>query len=80
MPTATIEYTDTFAGEANYSWVERHTFDIDGLTNRQVELRARELVGLTGIRCSREDYGDMVTWIPQPWCTIAFLTYNWDEE
>ena len=40
MTTATIEITDTFGGEANYSWVERKTFDIDGLTDRQIELKA----------------------------------------
>ena len=80
MPTATIEYTDTFGGEANYSWVERHTFDIDGLTNRQVELHARSLIGLTGVRCNRDDYGDMVAWRPHHTCTIAFLTYDWDQE
>lgn len=28
-----IEYTDTFAGEANYSWVRRHTVTVPELTH-----------------------------------------------
>lgn len=28
-----VEYTDTFAGEANYSWVERHIISMPELTH-----------------------------------------------
>ena len=28
-----IEITDTFGGEANYSWVRRHSFDVPELTH-----------------------------------------------
>ena len=78
MSTATIELTDTFGGQANYSWVERETFCIDGMTDRQIELTARSLVGLTGIRCARVDYGDMIEWRPHNACMVAFLTFNYD--
>ena len=77
MTTATIEITDTFGGEANYSWVERKTFDVDGLTDRQIELKARELIGLTGVRCDRVDFGDMVRWDVRGACICAFLTYDY---
>lgn len=26
-----IELTDTFGGEANYAWVDRHSFDCNGM-------------------------------------------------
>lgn len=28
-----VEYTDTFAGEANYSWVQRHKITVPELTH-----------------------------------------------
>ena len=33
MHTYDIEYTDTFAGEANYAWVRRYTVDMPELTH-----------------------------------------------
>ena len=33
MNTYTVEYTDTFAGEANYSWVKRTTVYVPELTH-----------------------------------------------
>ena len=79
--TAHIEMTDTFNGQANYCWIKQETFDvdIDTTTQRQVERRARALVGLTGVRCTRSDYGDReVRWDVQGANICAFLTYDWD--
>ena len=33
MNTYSVEYTDTFAGEANYSWVRRATVSVPELTH-----------------------------------------------
>ena len=74
---ANVEFTDTFGGEANYCWVERQSFECEGMTDRQIERKARELVGLSGIRCRREDFGDMVAWYPRNSCTVAFLTFDY---
>ena len=77
---AQVELTDTFGGEANYSWVKRAEFVCDGMTDRQIERKAREEIGLTGVRCKREDLGDMVAWYPHNSCTVAFLTFDdWSE-
>lgn len=44
-----VEHTDTFAGEANYSWVVRESFDMpDDATQRQIVRKAKELIGETG--------------------------------
>jgi hypothetical protein len=76
---AEIELTDTYGGQANYSWVDRYSFDCEGMTDRQIERKARALIGLTGVRCQRFDYGDMVEWRPYRSATVAFLTFNdWD--
>ena len=45
-----VELTDTFGGQANYSWVHRHTLDdTDRLTERALVRRAKALVGLNGV-------------------------------
>ena len=74
---AQVELTDTFGGEANYSWVRRYEFETDGMNDRQIERKARELVGLTGVKCDREDYGDMVRWNVRDACVCCFLTFKY---
>jgi hypothetical protein len=74
---AYIELTDTFGGEANYSWVKRYEFDAAEMSARQIERKARDLVGLTDVKCSRVDYGDMVEWRPRNACMVAFLTFEY---
>ena len=46
------EITDTFAGEANYSWVRRETITLpDSASDRTIVRRAKAALGLTGCRC-----------------------------
>ena len=77
MAKAFVEVTDTFGGEANYSWVDRHDFEADGLTDRQVERKARALAGLTGVNTRRSDYGDEVRWDVVGANICAFLSYEY---
>jgi len=82
------EYTDTFAGEANYCWVKRGIIR-DSEHRRQTytpdhwrEVRARickaakREAGLTGVRCDREDWGDMIAYRPRGMATILFVEIN----
>lgn len=88
-----IEYTDTFSGEANYSWVRRAKVTMPELTHygytgstdgsyakanrvyqRELMRRAKAAIGLTGARGRREEYGDMVAFVPRGSCTIMFIT------
>ena len=55
---ANVEMTDTFGGEANYCWVRRASFLCDGLTDRQIILRAKAAMGVTGYRSNTAAYGD----------------------
>lgn len=51
MTIWTVEHTDTFAGEANYGWVNRQTFEMpEDATQRQIVRKAKELIGETGNR------------------------------
>jgi hypothetical protein len=78
-----VEYTDTFGGEANYSWVVRATVDMPDITHygkahrsfdRELVRRAKKVLGLSGIRCEREYYGDTIRLTPRGTATTVFIT------
>ena len=73
MVAWTAELTDTFAGEANYSWVQRETVELPGdATDRQIALAVKAALGLTGVRCRSFNHGDMLEFHPYGSCTVAF--------
>ena len=73
------EYTDTFGGEANYSWVRRATLFCHAKHGKRDVLRAaRAALGLTGIKGDIvADYGDEYHWKPRGACAV--LMVRWDE-
>jgi len=77
------EYTDTFAGEANYCWVRRGIIrdaqprrevyvagDWDKIKQRICNAARRE-AGLAGVKSRRSDFGDMVRY--DQGCTVLFV-------
>lgn len=88
-----VEYTDTFAGEANYSWVRRATVELlasepdhvytSAATvarkrrayNRELVMKAKAAMGLTGVRGRMFNYGDMFEFRPYRSCTVMFITF-----
>jgi hypothetical protein len=91
-----VELTDTFGGEANYSWVRRAkvaspewtTFkDWDGNGRREPRAfqrtlmrRAKAAVGLTGIRGRTESYGDTYEFRPYGMCQVMFVTWDYSAD
>ena len=76
--TYNIEMTDTFAGEANYCWVKRATFDApDNVSRLALVRRAKGLMGLNGVRCRTYDHGDMVEIRPRGACVVMFITHRY---
>lgn len=77
-----IEVTDTFGGEANYSWVRRYTMDSRvGEPQRELVRRAKALAGWTGMRCAVDAYGDAYAIRPvgrSAPCWVAFV--NWTDD
>lgn len=73
-----LELTDTYAGEANYSWVKRAALVYaTEPTDRALILAAKRALGLTGIKCTREDWPDTGATIqldPRGLCQRAFIT------
>jgi hypothetical protein len=68
------EYTDTFGGEANYCWVKRG--ELHATTDLSRVREAKAAVGLSGVRCRREDLGDMIALYPYGICRVLFITWN----
>lgn len=71
MTTYTIEVTDTFGGEANYSWVRRYQYKARTMRGAICKL-AREY----GKGWKLEsNYGDMARYNLSGACICAFVTY-----
>jgi len=71
------EFTDTYGGEANYSWVKRATIEGDsGLSNLAVLRRAKAALGLSGLRGKTHHYGDMIEFRPYGMACVMFVTYR----
>jgi len=75
-----IEITDTFNGEANYSWVTRESFnfpegiDISDLTAIR---KAKKLMGWNGLKCKKEDYGDQICLRPSNGASVVmFISFH----
>ena len=72
-----VEYTDTFSGQANYAWVTRKTLELpDNVPDRTLVRAAKAALGMTGVRCKREDMGDAIALRPVGANTIIFITPN----
>ena len=71
------ELTDTFCGEANYSWVRRAELELpDTATPRQLITAAKAALGLTGCRCVKSYLGDLIELRPSGSCTVAFISFK----
>ena len=72
-----LELTDTFAGEANYSWVRRGEIAASGDTSRvAIVRRAKKWAGLSGLRCRVYDYGDAIDIRPHGRCVVLFVIWS----
>ena len=74
MKTFTIEITDTFGGEANYSWVRRYTYRAKSFRGA-IGMLAREYGG--GWRKEIE-CGDYAQYKMRGACITCFITVTFD--
>ena len=71
-----VEVTDTFGGEANYSWVRRYEVEVpEGASNRSIVRKVKKEIGYTGVRCQTTDWGDTITLDPRGCCERVFITF-----
>lgn len=72
-----IEVTDTFGGEANYSWVKRHEIrGMEGKSDLAVVRAVKKLIGWNGHRCRVENFGDEIWLYPAGVCQVCFITFH----
>jgi len=70
------ELTDTFGGEANYSWVNRKEMVLpDNLTDVGIVRRVKAEYGMTGCKFgSRDNFGDTIAlWYPDGNAVVLFI-------
>ena len=73
--TIRAEITDTFGGEANYSWVKRATFE----SNKSVLSIIRQVkkdFGYNGCRAKTEHFGDSIAIRPYGACVVIFIDFE----
>ncbi len=66
-----VEVTDTFCGEANYSWIRRYSIRARDLSHAVRVGKAA--AGYAGVRCNRSDFGDSVWLDPRGECVRIFI-------
>ena len=72
-----VELTDTFGGEANYSWVNRKTILVDeNISDLKAVRLAKKAVGITGLKCKRENYGDEIRLDIVGANLVCFIIFN----
>ena len=75
------EYTDTFAGEANYAWVRRATIPTRGHTESQASImrRAKAALGLTGVKGRTTQQGGTGDYEFRPYGMACVAFVSWDD-
>lgn len=73
-----IEKTDTFGGEANYSWVERYELDAFTVNDSDLKImrRIKKVIGWTGVKCIVMKHGDFWEIRPRNFCNVVFVYFN----
>ena len=76
-----VEYTDTFGGESNYSWVEREEFYMsEDSSDLAIFRKAKSIIGLSGVRGRKDDYGGYIAFYPYRMCTVLFVDIISEDE
>lgn len=70
-----IEVTDTFGGEANYAWVNRHELWVSRFSpSRECIRLAKAKAGWTGVICRTASFGDSWKLIPNKMLQVMFIS------
>jgi hypothetical protein len=73
-----VEYTDTFGGESNYSWVKRCKVSVSPKARKGLLMRrAKAALGLSGLRGRTYHNSDFAEFRPYGIATVVFC--HWSE-
>ena len=71
-----VEYTDTFSGEANYSWLRVASFDApEEASNSMLVRRAKKALNMSAWPTRTIDTGDGLTLLPQDGAAVLMFVY-----
>lgn len=73
------EITDTYGGDANYSWVKCGKIRCkpsENYSDLAAVRRVKKDAGWENVRCKREDYSDMIVLRPSGQCAVMFITFH----
>ena len=73
------EVTDTFCGEANYSWVKRGKIENalgEDFSPRAVVRRVKKSIGWSNIHCNVTNYGDDIEIRPVGINQVCFISFH----
>jgi hypothetical protein len=70
-----VEITDTFAGDANYSWATRHKVKASSMRGAVVRINRDSGLGFHKV----DDLGDCIRYDSHSGATCAFIE-QWDDE
>ena len=68
------EMTDTYGGEPNYCWVKR-TSNITAKTEKGLIKKVKSEFGLTGVKCKKYHFGDMIQLNPRNMNIVVFINF-----
>jgi len=77
MMKVIVTHTDTFGGEPNYGWVNRHEFTISrSAAQHNITRQAKSLAGMTGVKADTFDYDSGLTIKPRGYHQVIFVDFE----
>ena len=73
------EITDTFSGEANYSWVRRGVIRCapgESYSDLSAVRRVKKAIDWNNVPCKRVDLGDTIALYPRGSCIVCFIEFR----
>lgn len=75
-----VEYTDTFAGGANYCWVKRAVIDAPADAKAALIMRrAKKAIGISGARGRTTEYGEVIEFRPYGYNMVLFVSEHFGD-
>ncbi len=72
-----ITETDTFGGEANFSWVSRYEIELpSNATDLQIARAVKRATGWNGVSGKSYWLGDEYTFYPYGECVVVFANFK----
>lgn len=72
-----IEITDTFAGEANYSWRRRSSLELpDNKSDTAIIRAVKKAIGWNNLRTRTDKFGEMIQLTPFHDCMTCFISFD----